>query len=71
MSMQVYIGTDLAILNLLRNSLFNGPNGGLLLLAWIDIVAIQVLCQCIQTVVSTINAIRVQHWHYFEYETVP
>ena len=69
--MQVYIDTDLAILNLLRNSLFNGPNRWLLLLARVDIVTIQILCQSVQAVVSTVHAIRIEHRNYFEDETVP
>ena len=71
MSMQVYIDTDLAILYLLRNSLFNGPNCWLFLLARVDIVTIQILRQCIQTVISTVNTIWIEHRYYFEDETVP
>ena len=71
MSMQVNIDADLAILYLLRNSLLNGPNCWLFLLARVDIVTIQILCQCIQPIVSSVNAIWIEHRDYFEDETVP
>ena len=70
MCMQINIHADLLVVHLLLDSLLDGPDGRLSLLAGVDVVPIQILSKCIQAVVATIHSIWVQHRNDLEYEAL-
>ena len=70
MRMQVDVEADLAIVDLLLYRLPDRPDRWLAILARIDVVAVQILTKRVQSVVTTIDAVRVEHRHHFEHEVV-
>ena len=70
MGVQVNVNGQLAHLVLLFNCLFDGPNRRLESLTRIEVVAIQVLSHRVESIVPTIDTIRIEHWHHLEYEAV-
>ena len=69
--MQVDIDLNFAGVDLLLDSFLHGPDRWLVDWARVDVVAIQVLRHCIESIVATIDTIWVEHGHHFEDEAVP
>jgi len=70
MSMQVDIDAYLTIVNLLLDGFLNRPDRWLLLLRWIDVVAIQILSERVKSVIAAVHTVGVQHRHNFKDKTV-
>ena len=67
MGMQIYIHAYLAIFLLLLNGFLYCPDSWLLEWVWVNIKSVQVLSQCIQSVVASIHSIWIQHRNYFKH----
>ena len=66
MSVKIHIDLNLAIVHLLFNRFLHSPDRWLISRARINVIAIQVLRHGVKPVVTSIDAIRVQHWHNLE-----
>ena len=68
--MQVSIDLDLTVSDLLLYCFLHSPYRRLIDWTRIGIVSIQVLSQRIESIVASIDAIWIQHGHYFKDESI-
>jgi len=67
---QVNVDVDLAVIRLLFYGLLDRPDRGLVYRTRVEIVPVQILGESVQTIISTIDAVRIEHWNDFKHESV-